>query len=56
MIERHLEDTLAEAILANEIAQSESTLLIAKLKDDKVYFEPGKSTPTPAQVKKEKKT
>ena len=56
MIEKHLEDTLAEAILANEVSESESTLLIAKLKDDEVYFEPGKSTPIPTPVKKEKKT
>jgi len=38
-VEKHLEDTLAEAILAEEIQNSERTLLVAKIKDKEVYFD-----------------
>jgi ATP-dependent Clp protease ATP-binding subunit ClpC len=46
-VEKHLEDTLAEAILEEEINDSVSDTLIAKLKDGEVYFEPGKEARTP---------
>ena len=46
-VEKHLEDTLAEAILEEEINNSISDTLIAKLKDGEVYFEPGKEAKTP---------
>ena len=38
-VEKHLEDTLAEAILTEEIQNSERTLLVAKIKDKEVYFD-----------------
>ena len=38
-VEKHLEDTLAEAILEEEIQDTECDTLIAKLKNDEVYFE-----------------
>jgi len=44
-VERHLEDTLAEAILAEEIENSENKFLVAKIKDGEVYFEPASETP-----------
>ena len=37
-VEKHLEDTLAEAILNEEIQNSEKTLLVAKIKNKEVYF------------------
>jgi ATP-dependent Clp protease ATP-binding subunit ClpC len=38
-VEKHLEDTLAEAILNEEIQNSTKTLLVAKLKNKEVYFD-----------------
>jgi ATP-dependent Clp protease ATP-binding subunit ClpC len=38
-VERHLEDTLAEAILTKEIESSDNKLMVAKLKDGEVSFE-----------------
>ena len=38
-VEKHLEDTLAEAILEEEIENSDNKLLVAKLKDGEVYFD-----------------
>ena len=46
-VEKYLEDTLAEAILEEEIGDTECDTLIAKLKNDEVYFEPGKEAKTP---------
>lgn len=46
-VEKHLEDTLAEAILEEEIQDTDCDTLIAKLKNDEVYFEPGKEIKTP---------
>ena len=46
-VEKHLEDTLAEAMLEEEIQDTMCETLIAKLKDDEVYFEPGKDAKTP---------
>lgn len=46
-VEKYLEDTLAEAILEEEIQNTSCETLIAKLKDDEVYFEPGKEIKTP---------
>jgi ATP-dependent Clp protease ATP-binding subunit ClpA len=38
-VEKHLEDTLAEAILTEEIQNSEKSLLVAKIKNKEVYFD-----------------
>jgi ATP-dependent Clp protease ATP-binding subunit ClpC len=38
-VEKHLEDTLAEAILNEEVLNSEKSLLVAKIKDKEVYFD-----------------
>ena len=38
-VEKHLEDTLAEAILREEIDNSDCDVLIAKMKDNEVFFE-----------------
>jgi ATP-dependent Clp protease ATP-binding subunit ClpC len=38
-VEKHLEDTLAESILEEEIENSDNKLLVAKLKDGEVYFD-----------------
>ena len=38
-VEKHLEDTLAEAILEEEIENSDNKLLVAKLKKGEVYFD-----------------
>ncbi len=38
-VEKHLEDTLAEAILEEEIGNTNNTLLVAKLKDGEVHFD-----------------
>ena len=46
-VERHIEDTLAEAILNEEITSSDCKVLIAKLKDKEIYFEPMNETPIP---------
>ena len=51
-VEKHLEDTLAEAILEEEISSSDNDLLIAKLKKDEVYFDAttDNKTPIPKQL------
>ena len=46
-VERHIEDTLAEAILNEEITSSDRKVLIAKLKNKEIYFEPMNETPVP---------
>ena len=51
-VERHIEDTLAEAILNEEITSSECKILIAKLKNKEIYFEPMNETPTPVLIEK----
>lgn len=51
-VERHIEDTLAEAILNEEITSSECKVLIAKLKDKEIYFEPMNETPVPVLTEK----
>ena len=52
-VEKYLEDTLAEAILQEEITSGGNNLLVAKIKDKKeIYFE-ASATPTPTPVKKE---
>ncbi len=51
-VERHIEDTLAEAILNEEITSSECKILIAKLKNKEIYFEPMNETPTPVLSEK----
>ena len=52
-VEKYLEDTLAEAILQEEISSGGNNLLVAKIKDKKeIYFE-ASATPTPTPVKKE---
>ena len=38
-VEKHLEDTLAEAILEEEIGNTNNTLLVAKLKGGEVHFD-----------------
>lgn len=54
-IEKYLENTLAEAILEEEIQSSHNDILVAKLKKDKVYFEAtsDSKTPTPKPVDKD---
>jgi len=54
-IEKYLENTLAEAILQEEIQSSHNDILVAKLKKDKVYFEAtsDSKTPTPKPVDKD---
>ena len=51
-IEKYLENTLAEAILEEEIQSSHNDILVAKLKKDEVYFEAtsDSKTPTPKPV------
>ena len=49
-VERHLEDTLAESILNEEIEDSTKDLLIAKLKNDEVYFDATTDSRTPVPV------
>ncbi len=51
-VERHIEDTLAEAILNEEISSSDCKVLIAKLKDKEIYFEPMNETPVPVLTEK----
>ena len=51
-VERHIEDTLAEAILNEEITSSDCKILIAKLKNKEIYFEPMNETPTPVLSEK----
>ena len=46
-VEKHLEDTLAESILEQEISSTHNDLLVAKLKDDEVYFEATSDNKTP---------
>ncbi len=55
-VERHLEDTLAESILNEEIEDSTKDLLIAKLKKDEVYFEATTDSRTPAPVEVQEKS
>tara|TARA_B100001057_G_C22859663_1_gene953965 strand:- start:354 stop:2888 length:2535 start_codon:yes stop_codon:yes gene_type:complete len=55
-VERHLEDTLAESILNEEIQDSTKDLLIAKLKKDEVYFEATTDSRTPAPVEVQEKS
>ena len=43
-VEKHLEDTLAEAILNEEVQNSEKSLLVAKIKDKEVYFDSASET------------
>ena len=43
-VEKHLEDTLAEAILNEEVQNSEKFLLVAKIKDKEVYFDSASET------------
>ena len=46
-VEKHLEDTLAEAILNEEISDAiKGTLLVAKLKNDEVWFDVVQDKPT----------
>ena len=54
-VEKYLEDTLAEAILQEEITSGGNNLLVAKIKDKKeIYFE-ASATPTPTPIKNEEK-
>ena len=55
-VERHLEDTLAESILNEEIEDSTKDLLVAKLKKDEVYFEATTDSRTPAPVEVQEKS
>ena len=43
-VEKHLEDTLAEAILNEEVQNSEKSLLVAKIKDKEVYSDSASET------------
>ena len=54
-VEKHIEDTLAEAILTEEINSSENKVLVAKIKDKEIFFEPLNETPTPV-LANDKKT
>lgn len=52
-VEQHIEDTLAEAILADEVSSSTNDLLVAKIKNkNEIYFELtfDANTPTPSPV------
>ena len=50
-VEKHLEDTLAEAILEEEIESSPNDLLVAKLKKDEVHFVATSDSKTPLPQK-----
>ena len=43
-VEKHLEDTLAEAILNEEVNNSDKSLLVAKIKNNEVYFDSSTDT------------
>ena len=54
-VEKYLEDTLAESILHEETQTEFRDLLVAKLKDDEVYFEATTDSRTPQPEKKSNK-